>query len=175
MKSEEKVVLQDNVAIEEKKEKESFVAKFYSLDKLKQNELEKEFLNSDNKAFKFRQMELEFSKFSSVAHSAFWGSIFLLFVIRYLCINVFEKQIQIYNLLMASAVFAIISVVLGVIIFIVNLVRKGKYKRSMGKYVYMKKFQKWLKENKQIEYIPILLEVNEKEIFEQIDLSIMDL
>ena len=71
-------------------------------------------------------------------------------------------------LLIALLVFALACLIYSIINSIIM-------KISIKQYVYMKKFQKWLKEEKGMDYMPPLQKIKQKRIFDSIDLETFNL
>ncbi len=169
-KEEVKKPLEKNVA------KVQLKAQYFSLDSSTQNKLEKEFLAQDKKAMKFKRKEIEFKKFSALGNFALYASAFCILGIRVLLTKVLGVT-EFFNAEYAGigAAGLFVTLGLGILISIFSFVGKTIFNRSTKKYIYMKKFQRWLKRDKDIDYDPIFVTNSEKSIFDQIDLNTMDL
>lgn len=148
---------------------------YYSLSKSEQEALEMEFVSNDAVAFKFRRKELEFKKFLSLSESFFLIAILLFVISRYVATQFFNSKASNENLVAVAVILMAIQIIIGIIYFIKYIVSKIIYKRSIKKYIYLKKFEVWLKDNEKINYIPLFLNNSEKRIYEQIDLEKMKL
>jgi len=132
--------------------------------------LEREFLFKDKWARKYRSIKEELNAFFYA-----WTYV-LLTIISALMILGLNRFFD--NLLLINPSMAVLSttsfILLGVLLLgmlIYSMVMKIIFKVSLAKYIYMKKFQKWLKEEKAIEYKPALLTIKDKEIFDSLDLN----
>ena len=70
--------------------------------------------------------------------------------------------------------FAISFIALGALLigmFIYSIVKRIYYRSINAKYVYMKKFQRWLNNEKNIEYFPPLKTIRQQMLFDNIDLD----
>ena len=146
--------------------KKKFV-NFNTFDEKQKTLLEKEFLKTDKWAMKYRRNKEESEDYLDV----FITGVFLL-LIYVLCtikfkfysitaINPNLDKIALFLLIAAGAIsgFAIIYFFVSKIIYAV----------SDKKYIYIWKFQKWIREEKSIEYNPPFLSVKEKAKFIQIN------
>ncbi|MBR2871173.1 MAG: zinc ribbon domain-containing protein [Clostridia bacterium] len=157
-------------------DKTQYNTKFFSLDSAKQNKLEKEFLLQDKKAMKFKRRELEFKKFSSIGSFAVYISLLCILGVRLLLtkvLGVAEFYNEEYAVIGAVGIFVTLGI--GILILIINFICKIIYNRSIKKYIYMKKFQRWLGSNKEIDFNPTFITNTEQALYNQIDLNTMDL
>ncbi len=134
--------------------------------------LEREFLSNDEWAKKYRRTVEELPSFSRM-------SVFSLFlpILILDALHKFNDNFTGFDFLNSTIIgsISILSFILLAIMFVgmVSYVifTKIHLKITMSKYIYMKKFQKWLKEVKQIDYTPTFIKIKEKEKFDQIDLD----
>lgn len=145
--------------------------KFNSLSDSAKNALEKEFLETDEKFYKFRRKELEFGKRASVFYKMATNGLIIVMVCR-VAFHLFLKG-EIFNetMLMIGVVLCVALIACGLVGAVGNFIAKKIYNRSIKKYVYLKSFQKWLKETKNIQYLPIFVDDKEKAMFDEIDLK----
>ena len=138
-------------------------------------ELEREFLKSDVRAMKYRRRRAEISRFVLM----FFGILFALFFVIKFLFEVPDEILSntVYNkpldklsehLLIAIIIYAFSCLIYAIVASIIM-------KISIKQYVYMKKFQKWLKEEKGIDYMPPLQKIKQKRIFDSIDLETFNL
>lgn len=137
--------------------------------------LENEFLKTDKRARRYRRKGVEKGKYLSIT---FWILVFarlLLAAQSYVVENYFGGEIfnqqyieYSYYCLGALAVIWIASFIMGLYCAI-------SYRGVIKKHTYNKKFQKWLRDKKKIEYVPNLIDERDRQIFEQIDLNTMKL
>ncbi len=134
-------------------------------------QLEQQFLTTDKWARSFRRKGVEIQKFKSLFS---WGIILpvlIVLAVRYCYSNVFKESF--YNEIplgiagMGAILLFTVSLILTVVLFFVGMV----YKRSLNKYIYMKKYQRWLLEEKNVRYTPVFLDKKSKEKFEKLDID----
>lgn len=169
----EQEIDKEELNIEEKKPK-SMSGKFFSLDYGIQDKLETEFIKSDEKAFKYKRRIVEFKKFESIANIGFFGCLFASWIVRLLSgLDVVEiVNVEMYNL--SATIFNCIMI-FCVVVFVLSIIVDIVHQRSIKRLIYIKKFKKWLQEEKDIDYNASFLDDAEKKLLEQVDLKTMDL
>ena len=134
-------------------------------------QLEQEFLTTDKWARSFRRKSIEIEKFKSLFY---WGLILPILIViaaRYCYSNIFKESY--YNeIALGIAGFGVaflftVSLILTVILFFKGIV----YKRCLNKYIYMKKYQRWLSEEKGVRYAPVFLDKKSREKFDKLDID----
>ncbi|MBR2965516.1 MAG: zinc ribbon domain-containing protein [Clostridia bacterium] len=138
-------------------------------------ELEKEFLKTDVRAMKYRRRRAEIGQFFRIfcwiVSANFIISIFLTEVSSQIIGNtVYYKTLD-----KLSEYLFVALIVLALSCLIYAIVTPIVMKISVKRYVYMKKFQKWLREEKKIDYTPPLMKIKQKNIFDSIDLETFNL
>lgn len=167
LKKEEKQVTK----VENKKN----VIKFFSLNRESQTRLEQEFISTDVKLMKFKRREIELEKFSHLGNCFINFGFFCFLGLSLIITFLLNGEVYRPNIASIGGILLVISMGLGVLIKIYNLISKIMIKTSSKKLIYLKKFEKWLKDNKEIEYSTIAMTSREKEIFDKIDLEITNL
>lgn len=167
LKKEEKQVTK----VENKKN----VIKFFSLNRENQTRLEQEFISTDVKLMKFKRREIELVKFSHLGNCFINFGFFCFLGLSLIITFLLNGEIYRANIVSIGGILLLVSMGLGVLIKIYNLISKIMIKTSSKKLIYLKKFEKWLKDNKEIEYSTVAMTSREKEIFEKIDLEITNL
>lgn len=132
--------------------------------------LEREFLKCDSWARKYRRTKAEIPSFG-------FAIIWCICVLYIIFKTVFTFELfpigDVINP-MFERISLISFIALGVLLVgmhIYSIFARIYLKISLGRYVYMKKFQKWLKEYKDIEYTPPIIKIKEKRIFDSIDID----
>lgn len=147
---------------------------FSSLSEDEQIDLENEFISKDKRARKYRRTGAEIKKFGFIG---FWLLLFgrLLFALQsYIIVNVFDEKIYQPKLIEWSNNILAVLVIIWLLAFIMCIYSSITFKNRLRKCIYMKKFQKWLKDEKNINYIPNLITEKDRKTFNQIDLNTMD-
>lgn len=161
-----------NNEIDENKEKGELID-YRLFDQDQRIELEKQFLQSDKRAMNYMRKNIE---------SVSYMRIFMWFFYPYLLSHLFTEKIlsfidaPVYDDIL-NIIGSLLLIILGMILmicFIYSVVHQTKIKFSNKKYYYMKKFQKWLKEEKNIDYYPPFVNIKEKEKFDKIDINLYD-
>ena len=167
--------LKEEPCAKEAKEENEEVLKSYDAysedDKL---QMEKAFLAEDKWAKKIKRKEVILKKLYG-----WFSSILLLLVVfgsfcRYFGKDALEEKLYSLGLF---ELFAVVYTVLfvGFLLGIIIVLGIGAAeKRSIRKYIYMKKYQRWLKEAHDISYEPQFFEKKKKDIFDAIDLDKMN-
>ncbi len=160
-----------------KQEKEVVINKkvdFNSLDKLRKIRLEEEFINDNKEALSYKQ-KTTYDKFGSkVSKSVFFNVLFYI-VLSILLFAEFNVRVYNETYMIISLVSLIVAFVLVLFADLIEMIIVFVNKRSLKKYIYIKEFQKWLLEKKDINYIPVFDKDSQKEIFDKIDLEMMKL
>ncbi len=147
---------------------------FSSLNEDEQIKLENEFVSKDIRAKKYRRMGVEAKIFGFIA---FWMLLFarLLLVIQgYIITDMFGGVIYQPDLIDWSGSILSVLVIVWLVAFIMCVYSAIAFKNRLRKCIYMKKFQKWLMDEKNINYIPNLITEKDRQLFNQIDLNTMD-
>ena len=169
--AEEPFVLKTEEKKETVKKSEQTLHNYSSYDSADQIKLEKEFLSQDKWARRFRRTKNDISKFKHWFIHMCWLFIIYRLVYLYLYKEVFEQSIYRKDM---TDVSIYLMVALFAVSFIGMLVTWGMEiakKRSVKRYIYLKKYQRWLKETKQIQYNPQFFEKKEQAAFDQIDIE----
>ncbi len=140
---------------------------FYSLEVRQRHKLEEEFVCENKEAFKYLQ-KTTYDKFASVV-----SKITLLMVFLYFCINIVlfafvdigNIEIEKEKYLIFSAVALIFAFVIMLFSNIIEIIIVVANKNSYKKYVYIKEYQKWLLEKKDIMYEPFFKKKVTKRFF----------
>ena len=134
-------------------------------------QLEQQFLTTDKWAKSFRRKGVEIEQFKSLFS---WGLILpaLIVLVVKCCYSYIFKESYYNELFLGIAIIGAISLfavslILTVVLFFVGVA----YKRSLNKYIYMKKYQRWLLEEKNVRYTPVFLDQKSKEKFEKLDID----
>ena len=144
---------------------------FKDLSEGQQNDLENEFLKSDKRARSFYRKGVEIKKFCLILLMIlpFFGALHTLqakLIERFQESEAYsQKMIDIAEKFALSSVFVWLFVAVVALYYII--VTRSKYKQQ----IYLKKLQKWLKEEKGVIFNPTFMSEKEKNIFEQIDLN----
>lgn len=144
---------------------------FDRFDESRRLALEEEFLKSDTWAMKYRQRKEEVSSYGAIV--LFYFNAFLLagIIFKEKLVNLLEKVI--YNdtfdklggyLMIAGGVALLLCLGYVIAYRVISIF-------SIKEFVYMKKFQKWLREERNIDYIPPILTIKEQEKFDSVDLN----
>ena len=133
--------------------------------------LEQEFLTVDKKALKIKRTEAEFKKFSSLCSTMIFLGLALILISRFVAQRIFKGEIYDEKMLLVGACLIIFGLIGGGIVCgIINIVLKIIYKRSAKRCIYLKRFQIWLYETKDLRYEPIFINKREEAIFKKLDL-----
>jgi hypothetical protein len=137
----------------------------------RQLKLEKAFLDSDQWAYKYRHKEVELISFKSmigwILVSLIWSTLLLGLAFAFLFdMRAYRADLVITALVGAGILFAI-SVIVNIVLSIVLKVRK----KSNERLIYLKKYQKWLMEEKHVAYQPKFDKQQMQETFEMINLD----
>ena len=133
--------------------------------------LENEFLKSDRWAKKFRRMGIELGKFKSLFLEVMFAFVAYVGICRYCYNNVFNKTIYNEKIMAYSIVIISFLFVICFALLIATSIMGIVHKRSVKKYIYMKKYQRWLLKEKGISYTPLFVELKEKAIFDNVNLD----
>lgn len=164
-----------------KNEKTSELISFDKLDSIRKLRLESEFVNGNKGAFKQKKRTTsdKFATFVMIFTILFFVSYFFLNIFLFVGedegIISFDSGFVDDTLAAVSLVLACASVLTALLWKITESIIILINKNSIKKYIYMKEFQKWLLEEKNIEYIPVFNRDSQKEIFDKIDLTCMKL
>lgn len=161
-------LLMEDVRIEDVNVKKVEYTDFWDYPEQTRNRLEGEFWAHDKKAAKWRRVEIETKK----AWSLVWALI-LSFCIDFCLVKLLYSN-DYSNFFMVSFVCALIGLALAVIISIGLIVAMIFVKCSIKPFLYMKKLQKWLFEEKRIKFVPRFNNAKERAKFEKINLEYMD-
>ena len=157
----------------------SSIINYLSLDRDTKRCLETEFLNQDKWAIKYYQTTRALTFYSKawLMVTAWIVLIFQTIEIIYLFIDNDKKILSSYivndNLFRISTALLAILYALLIAMVLYSIIKKIQFKATFAKYVYLRKYQKWLKDQKQIEYVPVLCE-KENIIFDSIDLNVLN-
>ena len=138
----------------------------------KRLELEMEFLESDKWAKRYQRDRNEMGEFGSAIFVTFGLFMCIGFVGRTILTKL--NMISISNSPPYLIEFSISFIALGALLigmFIYSIVKRIYYRSINAKYVYMKKFQRWLNNEKNIEYFPPLKTIRQQMLFDNIDLD----
>lgn len=157
----------------------------YNYDKLNKDirmQYELQFLESCDWAKKYRKSMFDIQKFKSL-FATFFGmpyfAFFAMFGLYFLALRIFEgvpnifeddakvndeaMKVYILGLVAIMAISAVARITMGIVDF--------ANKRSWKKYAYIKKYQQWLAEEKNVQYSPIFADTKARERFESVDLD----
>ena len=166
------------VKVDEKPKTEENVSqkkKYNSFNNEMKLKYEKEFLENNFGAKKYRRKGLEFKKIISLGEtSAILGGL-LIFGYRYLLNKVFDGVVYNENYGVIAAAAAFLMIAFGCLMMICSVVARTIYNRTFKSYVYLKTFSKWLEDKYEIDYQPEFFTDKEKAIYEKIDLNVMKL
>ena len=159
------------------KQTESLI-NFDNLDSSKKIQMEQEFIEKNKGAYKYKQKTTfdKFATFTMIFNFLFLICYFAFMI--YLSVaepswydeNNIDETIAFSSL--GCVVFSFLIILLWKIVEAIKIIVN---RNSIKKYVYIKEFQKWLLEKKNINYIPIFNRDSQKEIFDNIDLKYMKL
>ena len=142
---------------------------FNEEDKIK---LESEFLSSDKWAAKFRRTKIELPKFRAVLILPLWGFLGWGLFYKYYIAN---QTVYDVNKATASAILIVALFAVSLISLIATHIVGKVHKKSVNRYIYMKKYQQWLLNEKKISFIPTFVKTEEKIIFDNINIDNMKL
>ena len=136
---------------------------------------EKEFLEENPNAKKYRRRGLEYKKLISLGETSAILGFLLIMAYRYLLNKHFDGVVYKENYAVIASAAAIFMIAFGILLVACAFIAKVIYNRTLKSYVYLKMFSRWLDEKHQVEYQPDFVTNNEKAIYEQIDLNSMRL
>ncbi len=152
--------------------KERKTKNYDSLSLEEKQQLEKDFLKQDKRALSYRRKTRAYDAFNGITYLGL-ACIVLILVVTNVFFNGVERDPnkEIYEKLSMICLVVLFVGLLG--LRIAGWTIEAISKNSVKYYVYLKKYQKWLLA-KNIEYIPAFKKEKQKEIFNQVDLKIMD-
>lgn len=139
---------------------------FHELPAPDRKRLEREFLSTDRWAMKYRRGSEEITKYGKLGVLA----IIMMIITRFLLkefVNV-NDPVGIENLAIACN-YIINAILYGCFAMIVYLIVRTN--KSRNRAVYDKRFQKWLREVKEINYVPNFSTESDRFVFEQTDVD----
>lgn len=133
--------------------------------------LERDFLRADKWAMNYRTRKEEISSFLAMLAITLFCLVLALKIVGYVNKDFFAGEIynESFAAIAISCLIALLALLL--VISVYSVCMNINFKVTMARFIYMKKFQKWLKENKNIEYTPPFIKTKEKEIFEKINID----
>lgn len=170
--SKNEVLTEKHVEAELSKNKES-VDIFQNLDYTRQCELEKEFWSVDRRAEKYKKRSEKAHGTALLIVGYFFLLLFSLFFSSFQMLGFFEggwiKNWEIYNLFFYEG-FPLFPCLVGITLLslvIISSLRCNKKKEAL----YKKQFQRWLRTEKNIEYIPQFNTEREKKIWDSMSIN----
>lgn len=153
------------------KSKKTTIYDYSSFSDERKQKLEKAFLESDAWAYKYRHTGNELRSFKSLFCNiilCLWlsATAFLLAFIFLADMRAYDVNLILYALAGAGILFAV-SAIISIILFIVLKIRKNSDERL----IYLKKYQKWLMEEKNVSYKPKFAKAQMQEVFNWINLE----
>lgn len=145
--------------------------KFNALDGVTRRKLELEFIKTDKWAYVYRRRGVEIPKLGKFA---FAMPVFIVAGVAAVSIvaeginNGFVMTPWLEN---ASGVFMALSVAMMPVAIILLIYNRIQYSNKVNRMTYNKKFQKWLRDVKKVNYQPSFRTENEKYIFDEIELD----
>lgn len=133
--------------------------------------LEEAFLKSDAWAYKYRLAESDLGKFKSLFGDVMAGLFFSAVALLLAYVYIFDMQAYSVDLIKAALIGGgILFAVSLPAMLVLSIVRKVRGK-SEDKLIYIKKYQKWLLEEKNISYEPKFEKKQMQELFDSINLE----
>lgn len=142
---------------------------FFSYSDEERDSLEKDFWKYDNKAFKWRRIELEVNESFKNLRTLLIPTNICFFAMMVLGRTIDSDNIS--NFILAFMVGVIIALAWSMVLGIGLGVTKIYVNSSIKSLIYLKKLQKWLLEEKRIIFIPRFSTRRKKEAFDSLDLK----
>lgn len=157
--------------------KKARVKSYETLGAQERIDLEKEFLAQDKWAKKYRKNQYEHSAYGTMA-TLLWmfclgAFAFYLFVIKQGSITHTGFVSEVWMMIFFASICALMIYFIASIIIAAVLKIKSKCEpySNIKDRIYEKKFRKWLLENKNVDYLPKFEKMDQRKIFESIDLE----
>ena len=152
-------------------EKEKPQKDFFYYNKEEKAVLEKQFINSDKWAWKYRRKQDSFKKITVLTVGWVNLAFGVHFVIALASPSLFTFTTETAWTAAVSVLLIGILWIASMIILVINSVLSKIHKGSINSIIYHKKFQKWLYENHEISYKPIFGKKKHQEQFESLNLD----
>lgn len=152
-----------------------------NFDNSEQIQLEQEFLKNNKGAYKYKQSTTfdKFATFTIIFSIVFFIVYFALMIYVSVAdmegVTWYDENNVDDTLAFVSLGCAVLSVLTTILWRVIEAVIILFNKESIKKYIYLKQFQKWLLEEKNIEYEPVFKKDWQREKFDKIDLTSMKL
>lgn len=168
---EQNVYQQEETSTKTEATDEHNVYDYYIYSETRRVSLEKAFIESDKWAYNYRRIEEEIRKFKSLFETIIlvtvWSSLALILAFIFIFDFKAYKEDLIYIALAGSTILFVLSALMS---FVLHFMIKAR-RNAPERLVYLKKYQKWLLDEKNISYKPVFKKKSSQEAFTNISID----